>query len=274
MSDDFYISSIANKSKDMYMTLWQFFRHFACISLYTACTIASVGCATSPSTDTDDNESYATWEMPNPGKFKLIWYYTTKDDFIKNNPGRALVGDKQFITSSDVRPPTINSIYLLEHSYINEGDEVLDVGTGCGIHAIFSADKAKRIVATDIYEPAIENAKTNAQLNGVLEKIDFRLGDLFGPIKDDEKFDAIYFNINFPFKHDSKDRTLLHERFFAEVRKYMKPNARIYFQTNFIKNFPYIYDMLNRNRFRIMEMHAKYILSQRHEPVFMMIQSL
>jgi tRNA1(Val) A37 N6-methylase TrmN6 len=255
------------------MTLRRLFRLAVYFFLYTACAISMVGCSITPDAAPEDNDAYATWELPNSGKYKLIWYYTTKEDFIVNHPSKALVGTKKFLVPPDVRPPTINSIYLLEYSHIDENDEVLDVGTGSGVHAIFSADKAKRVVATDIFAPAIENAKANAQLNGVQQKIDFRVGDLFGPIKDDEKFDVFFFNINFPFDHGDKKRNQLHERFFSEIRKYMKPNARIYYQANFVKNIPYINDMLNRNHFRIMEMHMAYIPQQLHEPIFMMIQS-
>ena len=53
----------------------------------------------------------------------------------------------------------------------------------------------------------------------------------------------------------------------------MKPNARIYYQTSFIKNIPYIYDMLSRNNFRIMEVRMEHMVSYSHEPLFMMIQS-
>ncbi len=53
----------------------------------------------------------------------------------------------------------------------------------------------------------------------------------------------------------------------------MKSNARIYFQVSFVKNIPYIYDLLTRNDFRIMEMHMVHMAPYRHEPLFMMIQS-
>ena len=221
----------------------------------------------------EDNEYFSTWEFQHSGKYKLVWYYKTKQDFNNNHPNKVLVHDKEFRIRSDVRPPTINGLYLLEHSKVDEGEEVLDIGTGSGIHAIFAAEKAKRVVATDIYAPAIENAKTNAQLHGVDHKIDFRVGDLFAPLNEDDKFDVFFVNINFPFSVDDNDRNRLHERLFSGIRKYMKPNARIYFQTSFIKNIPYIYDMLNRNDLRIMEMHMEYIDEFRHEPLFIMIQS-
>ena len=173
----------------------------------------------------------------------------------------------------DVKPPMMNGVYLLEHSKVNEGDEVLDIGTGSGLHAIFAAEKAKLVIATDIYEPAIENAKINAQRHGVEDKIDFRVGDLFQPINENEKFDVFFININFPSRATDDRRNRLHERLFAEISKYMKPNARIYYQTSYVKNIPHIYYMLDRHNFRIKEMHMVHMPNNDHEPLFLRIQS-
>ncbi|MCI0506255.1 MAG: tRNA (adenine(22)-N(1))-methyltransferase TrmK [Gammaproteobacteria bacterium] len=248
------------------MAFQRLFRIAFCFTLYTSSAIPI-------NTFAEDNEYYSTWELQHSGKYRLVWYYAAKKDFDNNQPNKVLVHDKEFLIRPDVRPPTINGIYLLEYSRVKEGEEVLDIGTGSGIHAIFAAEKAIHVVATDIYPPAIENAKTNAQLHSVDHKIDFRVGDLFAPLNDREKFDVVFFNINFPFSAGDNERNRLHERFFSEVRKYMKPDARIYYQTSFVKNIPYIYDMLNRNGFRIMEMHMEHMLPYRHEPLFMMIQS-
>ena len=220
----------------------------------------------------ENSDYYDAWEPQHSGKYRLVWYYDTEKDFTAKQPNKVLAHNKKFLIRPDVRPPGINGIYLLEYSKVNEGEEVLDIGTGSGIHAIFSAEKAKRVVATDIFAPAIENAKVNAQYHGVDHKIDFRVGDLFGPINDDEKFDVFFININFPSKPDDF-RNSLHERLFSEIRKYMKPNARIYYQTSFIRNIPYIYDMLKRNHFHVMEMRMEHIVAYSHEPLFMMIQS-
>lgn len=53
---------------------------------------------------------------------------------------------------------------------------VLDHGTGTGVLAIFAKHLgAKHVIAVDIDEKSVENAKENAELNG--EEIDVRLGD-------------------------------------------------------------------------------------------------
>jgi len=240
-------------------------RHAVCFALCVS-VLASTGAFA------EKNDYYDKWEFRHNDKYRLIWFYNTLKDFNANQPNSVQVVDKIFEIRRDVRPPTINGIYLLEYSKVNDGDEVLDLGTGSGIHAIFAAEKAKRIVATDIYAPAIENAKTNARLHKVEDKIDFRVGDLLEPLHDNDRFDVVFFNINYPFSVGDDDRQRLHERFFAGIHKYLKPGARVYYQTSFIKNAPYIFDMLNRNGFHIMEMHMEYLLPSKHEPLFFMVQ--
>jgi len=71
-------------------------------------------------------------------------------------------------------------------------DTVLDLGTGCGIQALHAARHAKRVVATDISERALELARFNAALNGVTT-IEFRAGSLYEPVAG-ERFDRIVSN--------------------------------------------------------------------------------
>lgn len=60
-------------------------------------------------------------------------------------------------------------------------DVALDLGTGCGIQALHAARYARKVIATDISERALELAAFNAQLNSV-DSIEFRLGSLFDPV--------------------------------------------------------------------------------------------
>jgi SAM-dependent methyltransferase len=74
----------------------------------------------------------------------------------------------------------------------NQVDSVLDLGTGCGIQALHASRHARRVVATDISERALELAAFNAELNGITS-IEFRLGSLFEPVAG-ERFDHIISN--------------------------------------------------------------------------------
>ena len=88
---------------------------------------------------------------------------------------------------------TYESPYIAKKAIVEKNNIVLDLATGSGIIALFCADKAKKVIATDINPKAINYAKFNAILNGAEDKIEFRLGDMFKPIKD-MRFDLIIWN--------------------------------------------------------------------------------
>lgn len=73
---------------------------------------------------------------------------------------------------------------------------VLDLGTGSGCVVISIAHRAKsaRVAAVDVSPDALEVAKRNATAHGVADRIDFHLGDLFGPIPEGAKYDLIVSN--------------------------------------------------------------------------------
>jgi release factor glutamine methyltransferase len=106
--------------------------------------------------------------------------------------------------------------------------EVLDMGTGSGICAVFAARHARRVVAVDINAAAVRCAGINALLNDVEHKIDLRHGDLFAPVLD-ERFDLILFNPPFVQgpPRDDRDRAWrsndVAERFAAGLAAHLKP---------------------------------------------------
>ncbi len=109
-------------------------------------------------------------------------------------PKKVYFRDTVFVVDEHVYEPAEDTFLLAERLAVTEDDVVLDVGTGCGILAVLAAKKAKRIVAVDVNPYAIECAIKNAQTNGMADRIEFRQGDLFQPIKQNEKFNVILFN--------------------------------------------------------------------------------
>jgi SAM-dependent methyltransferase len=79
-------------------------------------------------------------------------------------------------------------------------ERALDVGTGCGFQAIFAAQHAQQVVATDINPRAVAFARFNAVLNGA-ENVEARVGDGFGPVEG-ELFDMIVCNPPFVISPD------------------------------------------------------------------------
>ena len=77
----------------------------------------------------------------------------------------------------------------------HQGKRVLDMGCGTGILAIMAGELgAKEIVAVEIEDWTVENARENAELNGY-GSIDVRLGGA-ETIHGDEPYDIILANIN------------------------------------------------------------------------------
>jgi HemK-related putative methylase len=70
---------------------------------------------------------------------------------------------------------------------------VLDLGTGSGVGAVFAAKRGASVVAVDINPEAVRCARINALLNDAEERIEVRLGNLFGPVQG-QKFDLVLFN--------------------------------------------------------------------------------
>ncbi|MGV3557592.1 50S ribosomal protein L11 methyltransferase [Larkinella arboricola] len=86
---------------------------------------------------------------------------------------------------------------MLEHqlSVDAAGKTVLDVGSGTGILAVLAAlQGAGRVVAFDIEEWAVENARENAELNGC-SSIEVFQGTIHD-VNPDERFDIVLANIN------------------------------------------------------------------------------
>lgn len=69
----------------------------------------------------------------------------------------------------------------------------LDLGTGCGIGAIFAARLGMRVVGIDVNPEAVRCARINVLLNQLERQVEIRHGDLFEPVAG-ERFDLVLFN--------------------------------------------------------------------------------
>lgn len=112
----------------------------------------------------------------------------------------------------------------LEKLALPAGARVLDLGTGSGVGAVFSARRGASVTAVDINPEAVRCARMNALLNKLEDKIEVHQGDLFSPLPDGQRFDLILFNP--PFHRGRPSDGLDHawrgedvfERFTAELR--------------------------------------------------------
>ncbi|MCX8103110.1 MAG: peptide chain release factor N(5)-glutamine methyltransferase [Candidatus Bipolaricaulota bacterium] len=92
------------------------------------------------------------------------------------------------------RPETEELVERIIRDFSHAPARVLDLGTGSGAIAIALARAwpASSFVATDISEEALALARSNALLNGVVERIRFVRADWFPAL--DEQFDLIVSN--------------------------------------------------------------------------------
>lgn len=251
--------------------LIRFFTIPGIICLLTCCLVATTASsastdmvATDTTTDTGNEKTEKYLEVTHDGEVKIIYYGHL---LAKPDTRKTAVKGKIFYTTGTTTVPSLQSVYLLEHTVIHAGESVLDIGTGSGIQAIFAAQKASKVIATDIDATAVEDARKNIARFGLQDKIETRVGDLFGPVKQGEKFDVIICNIDYPYDDESKGLWKVHERFFNEVRNYMKPNARIYYQSGWITNVPKIRRMANKNKLAIYTMNMFYAIEKNRQPI-------
>jgi len=102
--------------------------------------------------------------------------------------------DLRLLISRNVYEPAEDTFLAADNLIVTKNDRVLDMGTGCGILAVLAAKRAKQVVAVDINPYAVRCARKNAEANKLADKIDTRRGDLFQPIRKNEKFSLIMFN--------------------------------------------------------------------------------
>ena len=122
------------------------------------------------------------------------WVVSDLDDQLRRGPARA----------NHVMGVGGATRSLLAQAPATPVDAALDLGTGCGIVAMHLTRFAERVIATDISERALEIARVNARLNGVEDRIEFRAGDLFAPVRA-ERFDLILSNPPFVITPRSVD---------------------------------------------------------------------
>jgi methylase of polypeptide subunit release factors len=113
--------------------------------------------------------------------------------------GRLLFASDAFrVLGSDERSefvvPAKNSAadYLRKLTMRESVGVALDLGCGCGVHALLAAAHCERVIATDISESAAAYTRFNAQLNDI-QNVDVLVGDLFEPVAG-QKFDLILCN--------------------------------------------------------------------------------
>ncbi|MCS7124218.1 MAG: class I SAM-dependent methyltransferase [Candidatus Bathyarchaeota archaeon] len=188
---------------------------------------------------------------------------------------KVFYADYVFYVWREVYEPAEDSFLFAENLTVHSGEYVLDMGTGCGILGIIASEKASRVVAVDINPFAVRCAKENAKLNGVSDKMFFIQGDLFTPLKAEEKFDLILFNapylpsepsevgtwIDLAWSGGADGRAVI-DRFLRNFPEHLKANGRVLLEQSTITNVDKTLQVLEDYGFK-----AK-VIAKRDFPLF------
>lgn len=134
--------------------------------------------------------------------------------------------------------------------------EVLDLGTGSGVGAIFAARLGAVVKAVDINPEAVRCARLNALLNRLEDQIEVYYGDLFEPVVN-QKFDVILFNPPF-YRGQARDNLDqawrgedIFERFSSQLRDMLKPDGQAILVLSSLGRCDDLLQQLRTNEFEI-----------------------
>jgi len=159
----------------------------------------------------------------------------------RGEPAAYITGAKEFYgiafeVTPEVLIPRPETELIVDRARTLKPARLLDVGTGSGCIAVACAVRLPEaaVVATDISSAALAVAERNAGGAGVSERIEFREGDLLGPIGADERFDLIVSNPPYVARGAALPEVDLHEPHLAlypgqtglEILERLIPDAR------------------------------------------------
>jgi release factor glutamine methyltransferase len=109
-------------------------------------------------------------------------------------PVEASFSDVRVVVHDGVYEPAEDTLMLCQYLDITPGEKILEIGCGCGLVSIVAARNGATVVATDKSHAAVQNTLENARRTNLLDKIDVRQGQLFEPIREEERFSLIAIN--------------------------------------------------------------------------------
>ncbi len=165
-------------------------------------------------------------------------------------------GGREYDVLPNVFPPYIDSEMIARVMHIEEGDDVLDVGSGSGFIAVNAAASAKHVVATDINPAAIETIRANAARHNVDDRLSAVQADVFPESKG--AFDVVTFNP--PFSDhaatDVVERSVWDpghaavRKFMAEIGEHLNPGGRIYISWADFADLQFFEELLGKHGMR------------------------
>jgi len=136
----------------------------------------------------------------------------------RGEPVAYITGTREFYAlafevTPDVLIPRPETEFIVDRVRELKPKRLLDIGTGSGCIAIACAVRLPEatVVATDVSGEALAVARRNAESLGVADRLEFREGDLFAPLANDERFDVIASNPPYVSQGGALPEVDLHE---------------------------------------------------------------
>jgi release factor glutamine methyltransferase len=107
---------------------------------------------------------------------------------------------KEFVVNPNVFSPKYfnDTEEFAEHLPVKQDEEMLEIGSGTGVISIMAVYKgAKKVLAIDINPDAVKNTEENIRRHNMQDRIEMRQGNLYEPLRPEEKFDTIFWNTPF-----------------------------------------------------------------------------
>lgn len=154
---------------------------------------------------------------------------------------RVKICGREFLASPRVFSPRFfaDTEIFAQHLPVISGEDFLEIGCGIGAIGIIAALKgAKKVVITDINRHAVHIAHRNVNRHKLKYMVDVRQGNVFQPIRDDEKFDTIFCNVPFGLVAENRRLSMLARavfdpsyrflrQFITGGPRYLKPGGRL-----------------------------------------------
>lgn len=159
----------------------------------------------------------------------------------ETGPYKIQVSGKEFVVLPNVFSPKYfgDSEFFFDVLPVRKDDFFLEIGPGTGLLSIAAAYKgAGKVVAVDINPDAVKNTQENIKLHNMEDKVEVRQGDVYGPIREDEKFDIIFWNLPFGLLPEDAQINVLEKaafdpgykvtsRYVLEAKEHLKPGGRL-----------------------------------------------
>jgi release factor glutamine methyltransferase len=208
----------------------------------------------------DRASSYQPMMSPERAKRLWVWHEQAVAGGRRADPVTVAQFERSFVVPPDVYAPNPLGLAAIVLDEVRAGDRVLDMGTGSGVNAIMAASVSSDVVAVDVDPSAVACARSNAARNGVADRIDVRVSDVFAAV--DGRFDLIIFDPPFRWfrARDIFERGMADENyetlttFFGDAHDHLAPGGRILISFGTTGDIDYLHHLVATHGFDTTEL--------------------